>query len=150
MKNIKTYKKILEALQQESTCLSRQTAAILVSFEGSIIAVSYNGVPRKVPHCSETGCRRKGSLPGENLDKCPAAHAETNCIYNCAREGIKTRGATMYCSHKPCLQCAGAIIQAGIVEVIYFEDYPSEGTFDLLAQGGVTIWKPYVENKEMR
>lgn len=45
-------------------------------------------------------------------------HAERNAIYACAREGVATTGATMYCPWFACCDCARAIIQAGIQEVV--------------------------------
>jgi dCMP deaminase len=45
-------------------------------------------------------------------------HAEINTILNCARNGVSTLGSTLYVGMTPCVTCAMAIIQAGIVEVI--------------------------------
>jgi dCMP deaminase len=47
-------------------------------------------------------------------------HAERNAIYNAARVGIATGGCTLYIAAPlpPCANCARAIIQAGIVEVV--------------------------------
>lgn len=50
-------------------------------------------------------------------------HAERNVIYLAARQGFKTEGATMVVPWFSCADCARAIIQAGIVEVIG-HDYP--------------------------
>jgi dCMP deaminase len=55
---------------------------------------------------------------------CPCTHAESNAIDNAAREGVSVRGAIMYCTTKPCLFCMGRIVNAGIVEVVYRDDYP--------------------------
>jgi dCMP deaminase len=46
-------------------------------------------------------------------------HAERNAIYNAARAGVATGGCTMYVAGgPPCADCARAVIQAGIVEVV--------------------------------
>mgnify|MGYP001597140018 CR=1 FL=1 len=45
-------------------------------------------------------------------------HAERNVIYSAARQGIATRGLTMYCPWFACPDCARAIIQSGISEVV--------------------------------
>ncbi len=50
-------------------------------------------------------------------------HAERNVIYLAAKVGFKTQGATMYVPWFACADCARAIIQAGIVEVVG-HDYP--------------------------
>lgn len=45
-------------------------------------------------------------------------HAERNAIYNAARIGVSTKDCTMYTNGIPCMDCARAIIQAGIKTVI--------------------------------
>lgn len=45
-------------------------------------------------------------------------HAERNAIYNAARVGIPLKGCRIYTNGTPCMDCARAIIQAGISEVI--------------------------------
>lgn len=45
-------------------------------------------------------------------------HAERNAIFNAARLGHATEGCTMYLQWFPCTDCARAIIQAGINEVV--------------------------------
>lgn len=138
MKNLSTYRKILAALQEETTCLSRATAALVISPDGSIIATGYNGVPRKIKHCTDTGkCPRVASLPGGDLEKCVGAHAEENCIANSALEGIRLKDGIMFCTHSPCLGCAKLIINSGISKVIYFTEYPAPGALELLHEAGV-------------
>lgn len=45
-------------------------------------------------------------------------HAERNAIYNAARIGVSTKDCTMYTNGVPCMDCARAIIQAGIKRVV--------------------------------
>ena len=57
---------------------------------------------------------------GQGMIFCTAAHAEENVIINCARMGIKTKGAHLYLNDSiPCPRCASAIINAGITHVFY-------------------------------
>lgn len=51
-------------------------------------------------------------------------HAEMEALLSCARNGISTRGATLYCTTFPCHNCAKHIIAAGITRVVYIEPYP--------------------------
>jgi dCMP deaminase len=60
-------------------------------------------------------------------------HAERNAVFYAARHGIKTYGATMYCPWFACADCARAIIQAGIKEVVGHETS--------LHAGGSQSWK---------
>ena len=45
-------------------------------------------------------------------------HAERNAIYNAARAGTSTEGCSIYVQIMPCMDCARAIVQAGIREVV--------------------------------
>ena len=45
-------------------------------------------------------------------------HAERNAIYNAARHGTQMQGCTLYVELLPCMDCARAIVQAGIREVV--------------------------------
>lgn len=51
-------------------------------------------------------------------------HAEMEAILACSREGISTRGTTLYCTTFPCHNCAKHIIASGIERVVYVEPYP--------------------------
>jgi dCMP deaminase len=46
-------------------------------------------------------------------------HAERNAIYNAARIGIPLKGCRIYVTGVPCMDCARAIVQSGIIEVVY-------------------------------
>lgn len=50
-------------------------------------------------------------------------HAEMEALLSCARQGISTKGATMYCTTFPCHNCAKHIIAAGIERVVFVEPY---------------------------
>lgn len=95
-----------------------QVGACIVSNENKILSVGYNGMP--------TGCN-DDEMPwareGEStLDtKYPfVCHAELNAILNSSTGSVKN--SKIYVSLFPCNECAKAIIQSGIKEVIYMED----------------------------
>ncbi len=58
-------------------------------------------------------------------------HAEMAALMSCARNGISTKDATLYCSTFPCHNCAKHIISAGIKKVVYIEPYPKSRTLEL-------------------
>ena len=49
-------------------------------------------------------------------------HAERNAIYSAARRGVALKGGVIYAQLMPCADCARAIIQAGITEVVLSAD----------------------------
>lgn len=88
---------------------STQVGAVLVGPEGEIRLTGYNGPPRGV---WDSPARRE--RPAKYLY---ASHAEANLIAFAAREGIPTKGCTVYVTHMPCSACARTLIQAGITAV---------------------------------
>ena len=52
-------------------------------------------------------------------------HAEMNAITTAARYGIELEGSEIIVTHKPCIDCAKSIVQTGIKQVYYIEDYKS-------------------------
>ena len=92
-----------------------QVGACIVSPENIIISTGYNGLPNG---CSddEFPWEREGGQT-----KYPfVVHAELNAILNAG--GRVLRGARLYVALFPCNECAKAIIQSGISEVVYYGD----------------------------
>lgn len=92
-------------------------ACIVDSKTNRILSVGYNGFPFG---CSDDGF--PWDRDGETLcTKYPyVVHAEMNAILN--NRGISLEGSKLYVSLFPCNECAKAIIQSGIKEVIYLSD----------------------------
>ena len=117
--------KLADVVAQKSKDPSTKVGAVLVGSGNSVLGVGYNGFPRGVMdyyHKSiKTGSRHdryRGKVKLLYIE-----HAERNCIYNAARNGIKLEGCKIYLNTKgyPCADCARAIIQCGISEVITHE-----------------------------
>ena len=53
--------------------------------------------------------------------------------------GISIDGATLYCTHQPCVICSKMIINSGIVRIVYRHGYPDEFSMQLLKEAGVEI-----------
>lgn len=87
-------------------------AVIFNPIRNTIITTGYNGFPR--------GTSDEPGLYEDREQKYPrVVHAELNAIVEAANQGVSTRGGTLVCTHMPCADCAGAIIQAGITDVVY-------------------------------
>jgi dCMP deaminase len=123
-----------------STCLRRQVGAVLVR-DKRVLATGYNGAPRGVSHCLEVGCLRDqlGIPSGERHELCRAIHAEQNAIIQAAVHGVAVDGATLYCTHQPCILCAKMLINAGVTEIVYAEGYPDEFSQQMFAEAGVKL-----------
>lgn len=67
-------------------------------------------------------------------------HAELNAILNAAREGVSCIGSTMYTLYSPCIQCAKAIVAAGIRRVVYRVEYSRDTRgIEFLLQNGIAV-----------
>jgi len=71
-------------------------------------------------------------------------HAEANAIVHA--NGTELRGATLYCTHSPCVNCALLIASAGIVRVVFEAVYRQDG-LDLLATFGIEA-SQYVKGRD--
>jgi dCMP deaminase len=132
---------IAKVVASRSNCIKRKVAAIIVR-DRRIIATGYNGTPRGAKNCNEGGCARCNSLApsGTSLDECVCCHGEENAITQAAYHGISLKGATLYTTFAPCLMCTKMIINSGIVEVIYNQDYPlNSRSMSLLEECGINV-----------
>lgn len=87
------------------------------------------------------GCLReaRGIPSGQRQELCRGLHAEQNVIVQAALHGVTIRGATVYCTHQPCVLCAKMLINAGIVRIVYRGDYPDSLAMEILRQAGVEV-----------
>jgi dCMP deaminase len=72
------------------------------------------------------------------------SHAEERCISQAAKEGIALNGATMLVSLSPCMACSRLILNSGIKELHYIDDWWDQQALDFLRSNGVKVIKlPY-------
>ncbi len=92
-----------------------QVGACIVSTDNIIISTGYNGLPNG---CSDD--EYPWDREGEDTKYPYVVHAELNAILNA--NGRDLRGSRLYVALFPCNECAKAIIQAGVKEVLYLSD----------------------------
>jgi dCMP deaminase len=92
--------------------------AVLVR-DRRVIATGYNGSPPGEPHCGEAGHLLVDGHCVRTL------HAEENALLQCALEGVSPRGATVYTTASPCLDCAKRLVRVGAARVVFAADYAS-------------------------
>ena len=116
---------IARLVASRSTCLRRQVGAVMVK-DKNILATGYNGTPSGIRHCSEVGClRQQLNVPsGERHELCRGLHAEQNAIIQAAKHGVNIDGATLYCTHSPCIICSKMLINSGVQRIVCCDGYP--------------------------
>jgi dCMP deaminase len=90
---------------------STQIGCVIVGPAHEIRSTGYNSFPRGIKDTAPARLER----PEKYLW---IEHAERNAIYNAARAGTALQGCTIYVEVTPCMDCARAIVQAGIAQVI--------------------------------
>ena len=100
---------------------STQVGACIVNSEKRILSMGYNGMPRCCSDDEFPWDKNGNPLDSKYLYVC---HAELNAILPGARG--KVSGCTVYTTLFPCNECAKAIIQSGIAEVVYMSDKYSD------------------------
>ena len=94
-----------------------QVGACIVSPDNKILSMGYNGFPKGCSDDDFPWCRIGDPLNNKYFY---TTHSELNAILN--YRGGTLEGAKLYVTLFPCNECAKAIIQAGIKEVIYLSD----------------------------
>lgn len=121
------YMKMARIWAENSYCKRRQVGALIVK-DKMIISDGYNGTPSGF----ENDCE------DENFKSKPyVLHAEANAITKVARSNNSSEGATLYVTASPCIECAKLIIQAGIIRVVYAEQYHKVDGIELLQRAGI-------------
>ena len=100
---------------------STQVGACIVNKDKRILSMGYNGMPRCCSDDEFPWDKNDNPLDSKYLYVC---HAELNAILNCDRGNV--RDCIVYTTLFPCNECAKAIIQSGISEVVYMEDKYSD------------------------
>ena len=96
---------------------STQVGACIVNRDKRILSMGYNGMPRCCSDDEFPWDKKENPLDSKYLYVC---HAELNAILNCNSGNVKD--CICYTTLFPCNECAKAIIQSGISEVVYLED----------------------------
>jgi dCMP deaminase len=132
------FMEIATVVAKRSTCLRNQVGALFVKNK-RILSTGYNGAPAGLDHCDLVGCARENVASGTHHELCRAVHAEQNAIIQAALHGISIEGATLYCTHQPCILCAKMMINARVRKVVYRQSYPDGAALEFLRQAGIEV-----------
>ena len=125
--------RIAQEAANRSDCLRRKTGAALV-IDGAPTLEAHNGTPLNTESCSRGGCPRCASEAVEpgGYERCACVHAQENAVALAAREGLRTEGASLFCTLRPCLGCLKTLIQAGMTRVVYTETVELDPDLEIL------------------
>jgi len=167
-KHLHAFMTVAETFAALSSARRAKVGAIVVK-DNRIISIGYNGMPSGWDNDCETiewmgdaggwldpdEIEQRWPQEGLYMDKDgeeyasrfrwvtkpEVLHAEANALTKLARSPESADGATLFCTHLPCMECAKLIYQSGINTVYYREEYQAaRGTGkEFLTKSGVTV-----------
>lgn len=120
------YMKMAQAARAESQCPRKQVGCVVV-LQSGIVAPGFNGHASGGPNIWEY---KEGGDP-------EVVHAELNALGKCLEQGLSVKGATVYVTYSPCLECAKLLVRAGVKRVVYDETYRLRDGIDYLIKYNV-------------
>lgn len=130
MKYDKMHMATAEAYANESQCPRTHVGCALVLASG-VVSGGFNGMASGGPNQWEFS-------PNGNPE---VVHAELNSLGKCLEQGLSTKGAHLYVTLSPCLECAKLLVRAGVKRVVYRDAYRITDGLDYLMKYNVEVTK---------
>ena len=163
-----TYMQVAYQFAKLSYANRRKVGCVIVK-DHQVISFGYNGMPHGFDNmCEEDDikyyenpdialelieehgyvCENGCCTKKDAITKREVLHAESNAIMKVAKSTMSCEGADLYTTTCPCFDCAKLIIQAGISNVYYTEDYRDMSGVELLKRAGIIVnqvnaWNEY-------
>lgn len=128
MKYDSMYMQIAERVASESKCPRAKVGCIILA-ESGMLAPGFNG------HASG-GPNEWEFTPEGNPE---VVHAEMNAMGKMLEQGVSAKGATVYVSLSPCLECAKLLVRAKVKRVVYSTEYRKLDGIEYLYKYGVIV-----------
>ena len=133
----KVWANVANSISERSYDPRYKVGAIVVTTDNTqVLSVGYNGNHAGGPNKVES------EVPGHS----GFIHAEINCLLKMDYNNPKRK--VMYLTLSPCKMCAKAIVNAGISEIVYTEDYRDSDGLGILDKSGI-ICRKYLVNNEV-
>ena len=142
------YMDLADRISGMSHAVRLKVGCLLVK-DGNIISFGWNGMPAGW----DNGCEYIADVPAsdprydyasftkELRTKPEVLHSEANCLMKLARTSGSAAGASMFCTHAPCMQCAKLIYGAGVGRLYYRNTYRDTSGLEFLDKSGVKVEK---------
>jgi dCMP deaminase len=141
---IDAYMDTADRFAQLSSAVRLKVGAVVVK-DHRIISIGYNGMPAGWDNvCEEVVTPSLPYIQGDGptlKTKDEVYHAEENAILKLAKSHDGGDGASLFCTHAPCVQCAKLIFGSGINSVYYRQAYRDTKGVEFLEKCGVEVVK---------
>lgn len=156
-KFIDLYMNMAQSVSQLSSAVRLKVGTVIV--KDNVVTFGYNGTPSGWDNVCEdkeylNRSNNRGEFVSYDFDykdetgklyrlktKPETLHSEANALMKIAKSTISSEGATLFCTHAPCIDCAKMIYQAGIFTVYYRDTYKNELGLEFLTKSGVNVTK---------
>ena len=134
--------KVAELTSTLSYAKRLQVGSVIVK-GNKILATGYNGMPSGWDNECETTelVELDEKFVKRLVTKPEVLHSETNAIAKVSASTESSEGATMFCTHAPCINCAKLIYQSGINNLFYRDTYRDSAGIKFLESSGVLVTK---------
>ena len=141
-KFIDYYMKVAELTSTLSYAKRLKVGSVIVK-GNKILATGYNGMPSGWDNECETTeiVELDEKFVKQLVTKQEVLHSETNAIAKVSASTESSEGATMFCTHAPCINCAKLIYQSGINSLYYRNTYRDSAGIKFLESSGVNVTK---------
>ena len=147
----KTFLKIALLIADHSKCARLKVASLIVK-DNRILSTGINGTSPGVENCQEhfkgvDFTSQKFYNDHHIFSEREEIHSEINAILYAAKNGVKINDTILYITISPCMNCAKAILAAGIKEVYYAQKYDrNQEGIEYLSKNGIKIQQITLEN----
>ena len=117
-----------------STATRLKVGCIAVK-DNRILSIGYNGMPSGWSNM----CERPSGSTGYLRTKDEVIHAEMNCLAKLASSNESGKGAELYITHAPCIECSKMIYASGISKVYYRTEFRDMAGVNFLRECGVGV-----------
>ena len=130
----KAHMKVAEVYAELSSAKRLKVGCVIVK-DNRIISIGYNGMPSGWDNV----CEHLDYLDGKLTTKREVLHAETNAITKLAQSTESGKGAELYVTVSPCIECAKLIHHVGISKVYYKHEYRNCSGLDFLSKCDIIV-----------
>lgn len=139
MKSLNSHLEVAKVFAARSRAKRLKVGAVLVK-DDRIISTGWNGMPSGGSNRCEELVQDGGPI-AVWVTKPEVIHAEANVISFAAKHGMATNGCSLVITHSPCYECSKLIIQSGIKEVFYDDEYRVSDAVEFLRKHNVKVEK---------
>lgn len=134
--------KVAKLIASGSHCVSKKVGCLIVRNK-RIISTGINGTPEGSTNCDDMfNPSNFNRIEHHEWSRIHELHSEINSLMIAAKEGVSVKGCDMYLTLSPCIDCAKAMVAAGIKNVYFNEMYDLETSgIRFLIDSGVNVFK---------